>query len=264
MTSHDSRPAVVLLHSSLSSRNQWAALMAAQEANYRFIAIDLLGYGKSAFPTEAAAAGYTLAHEADAVAAALTAQLDAGEPFHLIGHSYGGATALRLARQMRQRVLSLAVFEPVAFHLLPEGDAGRQEIEAVVASINAEHGAEGAARVFIDYWNRPGAFDTLPEVQRARFSAGIAKVKLDFIALLGEPATLDDMGALDLPALVLAGSKGPASTRRVAEALAGALPDARFALTPGGHMAPITHADAVNPQLLEFLELNTCRTEGFA
>src|SRR5690349_9189183 len=135
-TKPDTRPAVVLLHSSLSSRSQWATLMAEQEANYRFIAIDLLGYGKSAFPTEA-------------------------------------ATALRLARQMRDRLLSLAVFEPVAFHLLPASDAGRQEIEAVVATINAASTAEDATRTFIDYWNRAGAFDALPEVQRHRFTSGI-------------------------------------------------------------------------------------------
>lgn len=257
MTMHtkpDPRPAVVLLHSSLSSRSQWATLMAEQEANYRFIAIDLLGYGKSAFPTEAAAAGYSLAHEADAVAAALASHLDAGEPFHLVGHSYGGATALRLARQMRERVLSLSVFEPVAFHLLPASDAGRREIEAVVSRINAASTAEDATRTFIDYWNRDGAFDALPDVQRHRFANGIAKVKLDFVALLGEPARAADMAQLDMPALVMAGAKGPSSTRRVADTLAAALPQAQFTLTAGGHMAPITHAGAVNEVLLGFLE----------
>jgi pimeloyl-ACP methyl ester carboxylesterase len=228
--------------------------MTEQESNYRFVAIDLLGYGKSAFPTEAAAAGYTLAHEADAVAAALASHLDAGEQFHLVGHSYGGATALRLARQLGDRVLTLSLFEPVAFHLLPASDAGRQEIEAVVAAINAAVSPEDATRTFIDYWNRPGAFDSLPDVQRQRFTNGIAKVKLDFVALLGEPASTADMAQLQLPALVMAGAKGPASTRRVAETLAAALPQARFTLSAGGHMAPITHAAAVNQLLLGFLE----------
>lgn len=252
--SPDIRPTVVLLHSSLSSRSQWATLMAEQEANYRFIAIDLLGYGKSAFPAEAAAAGYTLAHEADAVAAALASHLDTGAAFHLVGHSYGGATTLRLARQMRERVLSLSLFEPVAFHLLPASDAGRQEIEAVVARIHAAASAEDATRTFIDYWNRAGAFDALPEVQRQRFTSGIAKVKLDFVALLGEAARPADMAQLDMPALVMAGAKGPASTRRVADTLVAALPQAQFALTAGGHMAPVTHAAAVNQVLLGFLE----------
>ncbi|WP_395406424.1 alpha/beta fold hydrolase [Pseudoduganella sp. UC29_106] len=256
------KPAVVLLHSSLSSRNQWSALMAAHSEQYRFIALDLLGYGKSAFPTESAAAGYTLAHEADAVAATLASHLDAGEPFHLVGHSYGGATALRLARQLRERVLSLTVFEPVAFHLLQRNDAARMEIEAFAGSIAAAEREEDATRIFIDYWNRPGVFDALPDIQRQRFMSQIAKVKLDFIALLGEPATLDDAAQLGLPALVMAGRKGPSSTRRVAEQLAAALPNGSFMETAGGHMGPITDAEAVNEAIIGFL--SACTADQFA
>lgn len=260
--SHTVLPAVVLLHSSLSSRNQWSALMAAHAHQYRFIAIDLLGYGKSAFPTEAAEAGYTLAHEADAVAAALASHLDAGEPFHLVGHSYGGATALRLARQLRGRVLSLTLFEPVAFHLLRRDDAARAEIEGFAHAIAAAQVDDEATRIFIDYWNRPGVFDALPDNQRQRFMSQIAKVKLDFIALLGEPATLQDVAQLDLPALLMAGRKGPSSTRRVAEQLAAALPNASFMETAGGHMGPITDADAVNEAIIGFL--SACTADQFA
>ncbi|NVE01427.1 alpha/beta fold hydrolase [Massilia sp. BJB1822] len=252
-TPQETRPAVVLLHSSMSSRSQWSELMKQQESDFRFIAVDLLGYGKSPFPDHVEGAAFSLAHEADAVSAALAAHLDAGEPFHLIGHSYGGATALRLARQMQERVLSLALFEPVAFHLLAKDDAARIEIETVVAAILAAGSEQDATRIFIDYWNRAGAFDALAPEQQARFTAQIAKVKLDFQALLGEPASLSDMAALDMPALLLHGQHAPASTRRVAEQLAAALPNANLAQTKGGHMAPITHAAAVNPLLAGFL-----------
>lgn len=248
----DARPAVVLLHSSMSSKGQWAELMAQNEASYRFIAVDLLGYGKSPFPA-GAEADFSLGHEVDAVNAAIAGKLAPDEAFHLIGHSYGGATALRMARQLRARVLSLAVFEPVAFHLLSEDDAARIEIENVVADIHSAAGAREAARTFIDYWNRSGAFDALPEAQQQRFAAQIAKVKLDFQALLGEAATLADMAALDMPALVLSGERSPQSTRRVAERLAAALPNGAAVQTKGGHMAPITHAAVVNPLLAGFL-----------
>jgi pimeloyl-ACP methyl ester carboxylesterase len=251
--SSDNRPVVVLLHSSLSSRKQWSALIQAHEANFRFIALDLLGYGQSAFPADAAARGFTLAHETDAVMAALDQQLPNGQSFHLIGHSYGGCTALRLARLMRPRVLSLAVFEPVAFHLLAEDDAARSEIEQFAGAIAAADAADDATRLFIDYWNRPGVFDTLPDNQRQRFMDQIEKVKLDFVALLGEASTLEDMAQLDMPALVMSGLSGPGSTRRVAEQLAAALPNASYRQTKGGHMAPITDAVAVNEVLLDFL-----------
>lgn len=253
MTTVDSRPAVVLLHSSMSSRSQWAALMTAHEADYRFIALDLLGYGKAPFPEAPLHAGFSLAHEVDAVQAALAAQLGHDEPFHLVGHSYGGATALRLARTAPARIRSLAVFEPVAFHLLDAGDPARIEVDAVIAAIDGAATAGEAARSFIDYWNGPGAFDALPAPVRERFTAQVAKVRLDFTALIGEPATLADMAAIDVPALVLTGRAGPASTRAVATALARALPRAATAQTPGGHMAPITHATDVNREIAAFL-----------
>lgn len=247
----DLRPAVVLLHSSMSSRSQWAELSATLEARFRCIAVDLQGYGKSPFPDVDGA--YTLAHETDAVNAAIASRLEPGEAFHLVGHSYGGATALRMARTMPARVLSLTVFEPVAFHLLPSTDVARREIEAVVAGILATRNARDATRVFLDYWNGAGAFDAMPSALQDKFTSQIGKVKLDFQALLGEPATLADLGALDMPALVLSGQHSPLSTRRLAGQLAAALPNASAAQTRGGHMAPITHGAAVNPLIAAFL-----------
>lgn len=235
----------------MSSRAQWAELSAQLESQFRCIAVDLQGYGKSPFPDVDGT--YTLAHETDAVNAAIAARLEPGEPFHLVGHSYGGATALRLARTLRSRVLSLVVFEPVAFHLLPASDAARQEIERVVAGIHAADSAREATRQFLNYWNGAGAFEAMPQAVQDKFTAQIAKVKLDFQALLGEPATLADLARMELPVLVLSGQKSPLSTRRLAEQLAAALPNASGHQTKGGHMAPITHGAEVNPLIVTFL-----------
>ncbi|MFD2366260.1 alpha/beta fold hydrolase [Pseudoduganella sp. GCM10020061] len=258
----ESLPVVVLLHSSMSSQSQWNKLVARESGRYRFVAVDLLGYGRSPFPLEPDS--FTLGHEVDAVMASIAAHVDTHEPLHLVGHSYGGATALRLARELGPRVRSLCVFEPVAFHLLPQGSPARTEIVAVVASIEAAPTRTAAARSFIDYWNGAGTFDTLPEAQQARFAAQIDKVKLDFQALLGEPATLADCAQLDMPALVLSGSASPRSTREVAAQLASALGDARSAQVAGGHMAPITHADAVNELIGEFLREHALEAAGAA
>ena len=42
----------------------------------------------------------------------------AGDRFHLIGHSYGGAIALKAALADRKRVLSLVLYETVLFSAL--------------------------------------------------------------------------------------------------------------------------------------------------
>ncbi len=251
------RPACVLLHSSMSSRSQWSALMTRQQDHLRCIAPDLLGYGKAPFPDPAIHAAFSLQHEVQAILATLDGLLEADEPFHLVGHSYGGAVALRLARRLPGRILSLALFEPVAFHLLAADNPARAEIAAVIARIDAAASPRAGAEAFIDYWNGAGAFAALPEAMQQRFTGQIAKVRLDFVALLGEPATLRDMAALDLPTLVLFGRDGPLSTRTVAEELAAALPRAVMHRTSGGHMAPLTHAADVNAVIGQFLAAAT-------
>eukprot|EP01030_Chromulinospumella_sphaerica_P011583 gene11583-11375_t len=204
----------------MSSKAQWGDLVSQLNDGYRCIAVDLLGYGSAPFPAELGPEyRHTLAHEIDAVNAAIAAHLEPGEAFHLIGHSYGGASALHMARRMPERVLSLTVFEPVAFHLLPEQHPARAEIVAVVERINACSEAQDATRIFIDYWNRAGAFDAAPAAAQEKMTGMIAKVKRDFEALLGEPATLADLAALTMPALVMAGLSSPASTRLLAEQL---------------------------------------------
>src|SRR5262245_14829614 len=99
----------------MSSSSQWRELVQALSPSYRVIAIDLLGYGDS--PRRRRASGYEFADELRHVEAALAGVLAPGERFHLVGHSYGGAVALQLALRT-QRLLSLTLFEPVAFHLL--------------------------------------------------------------------------------------------------------------------------------------------------
>ena len=234
----------------MSAASQWSRLQAQEGAHFRFVAIDLLGYGRAPFPLEPAR--FSLAHEVDAVMAALAAHVDARTPLHLVGHSYGGATALRLALGLGARVQSLCVFEPVAFNLL-RGEALLAQVHELVASIDAAATGADAARLFIDYWNRPGTFEGLPPQHQARFASQVAKARLDFAALLGEPSTLADCARLRLPALVLHGQATPQPTLRIAGLLAQAVPGARLQATAGGHMAPLTHADEVNAAIAAFL-----------
>lgn len=252
------QPAVVLLHSSMSSKSQWSSLKAQLSNAYRCIAVDLQGYGASPFPPDAGA-GYvhTLAHEVDAVVAATAAELEPGEDFHLVGHSFGGACALHMARRMPQRVLSLTLFEPVAFHLLPASHPAKREIVDVVGRIQASASDRDATRIFIDYWNRAGAFDAAPAAAQDKMVAQIAKVRLDFQALLGEPATLADLSSLTMPSLMMAGEFSPASTRLLVEQLATSLPNATALKTRTAHMGPITHADTVNAIIAGFLNGET-------
>src|SRR5688572_5073410 len=106
---------VVLLHSSGASGAQWRALAERLSGRYRVIAPDLYGYGATApWPGRGA---FSLAREAEIALAMLEL---ADEPAHLVGHSYGGAVALHVARLHGGLLRSLVAIEPVAFHLLKD------------------------------------------------------------------------------------------------------------------------------------------------
>ena len=68
----------------------------------------------------------------------------AGEPFALVGHSYGGAIALAL--------LEPTLFAPLAAELAPpnEADGIREAVNAADASLDADDASVAAAR-FITY-----------------------------------------------------------------------------------------------------------------
>jgi pimeloyl-ACP methyl ester carboxylesterase len=248
---------VLLLHSSGGSSGQWRALIDRLAGRYRVMAPDFYGYGATgSWPGHAA---FTLKDEAEIVVALLRR---AGEPAHLVGHSYGGAVALHVARERTGWLRSVSLIEPVAFHLLRDGtgpDAqGVAEITAVAEGVGRALASgdylAGFGR-FIDYWSGTGAWDSIPVSKHAPLAARLPKVALDFHATFNEPARLEHFRALALPALVVRGACSPLPTRRICERLAAVLPQVQARVVEGaGHMCPVTHRDHVNALIVARLE----------
>ena len=244
------RETVVLLHSSACSGAQWRGFAERYGETFRLIAPDLHGYGATA-PWRGGER-LRLADEA-AIVAALTAACD--DAVHLVGHSYGGAVALQLASAQPARVRSLTLIEPVSFHLLWNSDPRAvkffDEVRALADDVTAavergEH--EAAMRRFVDYWNGEGAWAGMDGRQRQAVLRAAPKIPMDFWAAITEPTLLEDYAALARPTLILRGDRSPAPVRRIADLLAGALPQVRTEILHGaGHMLPLTHRHIVNP-----------------
>ena len=67
-------------------------------------------------------------------------------------------------------------------------------------------------------------------------------------------ATSEALAALRMPTLLMVGADTTQAARAVVEVLQGLWPNARYAeIAHAGHMAPVTHADAVNPIIEAFL-----------
>ncbi|TXH95787.1 MAG: alpha/beta fold hydrolase [Rheinheimera sp.] len=244
---------VLLLHSSMSSHRQWQALVSELSAGRQCYLPDLTGYGGRELPEQQP---WSFAAEAQALLQKLPAKLH-HDPVDLVGHSYGGALALHLARCQQLKINKLVLFEPVSFHLLPQmADAGAlwQEVRALADALPGLP-EEAAAQRFIDYWQQDGFFAALPARMQQQLASQVAKVTLDFQALSQEPASLADYAsAIPGKVLLLTGRRSRAPAQRIARALAEALPQAELVTLDCGHMGPVTEPQLVNPLILQFLQ----------
>lgn len=245
---------VLLLHCSASSGRQWDRLAGVLGGGLQPVAPDLYGYGDAASWT--GPGGLSLAAEAALAASALPADTDA---VHVVGHSYGGAVALRFAVEQPWRVKSLTLIEPVAFHTLREGGTGDgrlldsvQRVAAAVAKGTITGDYHGAMGRFVDYWSGDGAWGRTKPETRHRLSRYAPKVALDFHAAINERTTLDTYRRrFDFPVAILRGERSPEPTRRVAAILSERIPHASLSTVAGaGHMLPLTHPEPVNEAII--------------
>lgn len=262
---------VALLHSSAASAGQWRSLAATLSRRYRVIAPDLSGYGYSEIPN--GSGPLCLGDEAALVEQVLARELGAGNdgPLHLVGHSYGGAVALKLALRRARRgapgagtapLTSLTLIEPVSFHLLwnsdPDGPGSFAEIRRLADDVTLAVGQNQPMRAmmrFVNYWNGAGTWARIGAEQRGRLADLAEKVANDFFATFAEAATLADVARIEAPTLLLCGGHSPKPMRRLFEMLGAAIPASEGVILKGaGHMAPMTHGEAVNAAIARHLD----------
>ena len=246
---------VVMLHSSLGSKAQWTALAERMARRFQTIALDLWGYGDNAMP--AATTSFSLDDELRLVAGHVDRIVGPRARVHVVGHSYGGLVALRLAQCWGERVASLSLYEPVAFRMLGEDDTEFSTVTQLsdcVTHLVATGLRHEAAKAFVDFWSGEGSYASLPLPAQASIARRVAKVPLDFQAAWRWPMRPSDCRSIVAPALTLAGTRSPGFMKRIVAQLNRSLPDGRAWWFDAGHMAPITHADRVNHLIEAFIE----------
>jgi lipase len=240
------REPIVLLHCSAGSSGAWVPVMKHLGQDYRVLAPDLLGYGRSAaWPRDAVLAP-------DGELGVVEALLDvAGRPVHLVGHSYGGTVALSAARRFPRRVAGLTLIEPVALHLLrhAEDPDGWREVAALAEhhlALVAEGQDAAAAEAFITYWMGPGGWQQMPDAARDGAVRSAAKVAAEWRLMLTAENDLEAIAGLDVPTLLICGAHTRRPARQVIEVLRRALPHAHHhEIADAGHMSPLSHTAAV-------------------
>lgn len=260
---------LVLLHCSGADRSHWGRLIAAMGRHQRpggasaerlrFLTPEFFGCGETRrFP---AAARISLEDHVRLVATAV-AHVD--EPIDLVGHSFGGAVAMQFARHMPERVRTLTLIEPAAFHLLKgigvEEDILFRQIARVAmvmhigASVPQREARLRAMACFVDYWNGEGKWKSLPEQSKAAMAGLVDVISGDFRALFSQPTSLNDCRELVPPVLLIGGDRSPAPVRHILDLLQSVLPAARrINIAGAGHMIPLSHAEPLAAAISSFI-----------
>ncbi len=246
----------MLVHSSVSGARQWRRLMDDLKDRFRVRAVNLFGYGDT--PPWHGEATQTLADQARLVEAAVPADAD---EVAVVGHSFGGSVAMKTAASMRGRVTKLVLLETNPFYLLRQ--AGRTEAFAQALALRdciKTFGARGewetAAEKFADYWNGPGTWAGTPPERRAAFAQAIQPNFFEWDAVMDESTPAEQWTKLLPRATSVVHDPGTVlPIREIAEILRQASPGWTYReIAGGGHMAPLTRPDLVNPAVAALLD----------
>jgi pimeloyl-ACP methyl ester carboxylesterase len=231
-TTGDGTP-LLFIHGMCGDANVWRGQVSRLADRFRCITYDRRGHSRSALGTEQDSVP-THAEDAAALITAL------GVRPIVVGSSGGARVAVELTRRHPELLVGAVFSEPPIVTLAgAEGDAFTAELGAVVGPVIANGSPRGAVDAFFGLVC-PGLWSAVDETVRDRYRANAAML----VSELTGPRyvlTADDLPAIAVPALVIAGSISHPALRSIARVLARGLPDARFVELDGsGH---VTYAE---------------------
>jgi pimeloyl-ACP methyl ester carboxylesterase len=259
---------IVLAHGITCSLKVWHEQINDLSRDFRVIAYDHRGHGRSGVPAPSA---YSLDHLAADLDAVLAAVLRPGERAVLAGHSMGGiaisAWSDRFRQRVAERVDAVALINTTHGNLLDKiqllrlpGVLRSPRIAAAGVMIRSLGGAplflgaQPGSRRFIQLMALgadadPALSHLLHDIFAATAPAGRGAWARALVEELG-PKTYIDLSGLTVPALVVGSTKDRllpiCRSRKIADAVPNLI---EMVEIPGGHCAMLEHPELVNGQL---------------
>jgi pimeloyl-ACP methyl ester carboxylesterase len=248
---------VVFVHGAFSDLRAWEPQREAVARRFRFIAYTQRYFGTDPWPDQGEHYSQ-VTHTADL--AAFIRQLNVG-PVYLVGRSYGGTVAVRVALQHPELVRAVFVQEPsIAAAAVADPDAQgilKKERGGMAPAREAAKAgkANEATHLFADWTNgQPGGFDTLPPETRSMHLDNGRTVALHFAAAPPPKLSCADLGQLKRPLAITYGEFTRPFFKILAETAHNCVPGSEFILIPGArHAATAQNPAAFNNALLTFL-----------
>ena len=243
------------LHCSGSDGSHWQSLFARMGSTATTLAPDL--FGAPVRGHYRGDAPFSLEIEAEPIIEMMTSLPSSVD---IVGHSYGGALALHIARARPDLVRSLCLYEPTIFSILNNDNSEDQKLHSEIRSLTRaiSNGIDDgvpdfSAQVFTDFWGGLGAWQALSRDRRAAMVRWIPKAPLDFQALLNE-AEPENMLSHAIPTKIIVGSQTHPQTKRIAELLVSQSRNAELSVLNGAcHLGPFTFSRKFEMEVLEYL-----------
>lgn len=251
---HGTRKAL-LIHCSLAHSGVWNGLARLLQDRLDMRAFDLPGHGRSD--------DWTGARDMQEMSVAMAADVIGDDgPMDIIGHSFGATVALRLAVERPELVRSLVMIESVFVAAALADQPGLMEGQPPVMGAYQEAVRQGnqaeAARAFMSEWGDGRPWDSLPAQQRADITARIHLIEANDATVIKDTRGLLENRLIEkvtAPALLVRGAQSSSLVKPIHAAIARRMQNARsIAIKGAGHMAPITHPEAVATQIGAFLD----------
>jgi pimeloyl-ACP methyl ester carboxylesterase len=238
-------PTIVLVPGSCSTGAAWRPIISQWEGGFRCVTTSLLGYGGTA--ERRTTTDTSISHEAEMLESVIRR---AGCPVHLVGHSFGGLTALAVALRNRVPLLSLVIVEAPAvemLRLMGEHQHYRAFCEMTDAYFRAfDAGESTAIEAMVDFYGGAGTFAGWPQRVRSYAMETTAINILDWASAYGFHPEPESLAKIKIPTLVVRGGASHPAMKRANELLAGCMAKASIVTIAGAaHFMISTHAQEV-------------------
>jgi len=246
---------IIALHGTASKGRQWDQLRTACLNCRSVTSPELPGYSSAPY-----ASGQGLSARIQPM---LEDFLQLNQPVHLVGHSFGGALALRLAEMYPEKCLSVTVYEPTSLEVFRSATDTKDiqllnEIQTLAAKVSNAAPMQ-AMSLFIDFWMGKGHWQSLPLQVKQQLSQYSAITAQDFQDGLFEAQYESDYQPFKGSIKLLYGEKTMEIAKHVCRLLAEKLPNASVAQLPDlGHMGPIQNPTTVNEAIMLHIEQTEC------
>ena len=174
----------------------------------------------------------------------------------ILGHSYGGFIGLRLCEEFPDSVRRVAIHEPTVWGCLhhTQRDDLKNEFGEVVETFFTEGLAmEDFLEDFVDYWNVPGTWKSMPE-HRKDMWRGLHRKILSEVRLLCYDRTPPSFyQSIGHPTLITLSPETPPHQFEACTILTASMTNVEVEEVPGGHMGVVTMPEVIMPILAKWL-----------